>query len=147
MRSFEHEQHIDAPPATVWALTIDVEAWPALFPTITRVERLDHEPMRVGSQARIRQPAQPERLWTVTELLEGRRFVWSTQARGFTMTGVHIVEPDPTGGTVNRLRLEVDGPLALLVAALAGRKLRQTLAIENAGFASAAARARARSAT
>ena len=138
MRSYEHSIDIDATPAIVWAHTIDVESWPQTFPTVTTVERLDDGPLRVSSRARIKQPGQPHRVWTVTEIEPEHRFVWTTRARGFAMTGTHVLTPTTTAGTTNHLRIDIDGSLAGLVAALAGRKLRATLAIENAGFRRAA---------
>ena len=138
MRSYEHRIDIDASPAIVWAQTIDVESWPQMFPTVTSVERLDDGPLRVGSRARIKQPGQPHRVWTVATIEPEHRFVWTTQANGFAMMGAHVLTPTTVGGTVNHLMIDVDGPLARLVAALAGRKLRKTLAIENEGFRTAA---------
>ena len=74
MRSYEHSIDIDATPAIVWAHTIDVESWPQTFPTVTTVERLDDGPLRVSSRARIKQPGQPHRVWTVTEIEAQHRF-------------------------------------------------------------------------
>ena len=138
MKSYENSIDIDASPAIVWAHTMAVESWPQTFPTVTTVERLDDGALRVGSRARIKQPGQPHRVWTVTEIEAQRRFAWTTRARGFAMTGTHVLTPTTTGGTANHLRIDIDGPLAGLVAALAGRKLRATLAIENEGFRTAA---------
>ncbi len=141
MKTVEHSIAIDAPPASVWALTVDVETWPSLFPTVTRIERLDSGPMRAGSQARIKQPGQPNRVWTVTEVTPNQRFVWATTAKGFAMRAEHILTPTTSGGTTNLLRLELTGPLAGLVGVIGGRTLRKTLATENEGFRAAAARA------
>lgn len=146
MKTFEHGIEIDAPVATAWALTIDVERWPSLFPTVTTVERLDTGPMQLGSRARIKQPGQPNRVWTVTEFSPNRRFVWTTSAWGFAMRAEHVLTPTSAGGTSNLLRIVLDGPLAGVVAALGGRQIRKTLATENEGFrvaATAAAGARA----
>lgn len=138
MKTFTHAIEVAAPPERVWDLTIDVERWPALFPTVTSIVRVDPGPMAVGSSARIRQPAQPERLWTVVTCDAPRRFVWVTQGLGFTMRADHEIAPTPTGGAINRLTLDIDGPMAGLLAAVAGRKLREVLAIENEGFRVAA---------
>ena len=140
MKSFENHIDIDAVASIVWALTIDVESWPRTFPTVTTVERLDAGAVRVASRARIKQPGQPRRVWTVIEIDPERKFVWSTRAKGFTMTASHLLVPTSATRTTNILKIDIDGPLASLVAALTGRKLLKTLATENEGFRTAAGR-------
>ena len=54
---------IQADAETVWALTVDVEALPALTPTISKASRLDHGPLAVGSRVRLKQPAQLGAIW------------------------------------------------------------------------------------
>lgn len=133
----EDRIEIDAPASRVWQLTIDIEGWPAFTPTINRVERLDSGELRVGSRARLDQPDQPARVWTVTELEPGRRFVWSAPFLAWSMTASHELVPTDTG-TANVLRLDLDGPLARLVGALLRRPLRKAIAAENRGFKQAA---------
>src|SRR3954447_21245615 len=89
--------HIDAPPERLWDLTIDVGSWPALFPTVRAVERLDEGPLRPGSAARVSQPAQRPKVWTVDEVVEHRRFRWSTRSFGTAMTATHELEPAGAG--------------------------------------------------
>lgn len=138
MRTFTHTIEIEAPAERVWELTVDVERWPELFPTMTSVVRVDRGPMAVGSAARIRQPAQPERLWTVVVCEAPHRFVWVTEGFGFTMRALHTIEPLAERRCRNTLTLEIDGPLAGLLAAIAGGQLRRVLATENEGFRAAA---------
>jgi uncharacterized membrane protein len=117
---------IDAPAEVVWRLTADVTRLPAITPTMTRVVRLDDGRMRVGSRARIKQPAQPEAMWTVTHLHEGREFVWETKRMGLTMTGSHLVEP--VGDRCrNTLRVDVEGRGAGLFGRFFGRNIRKAL--------------------
>jgi hypothetical protein len=52
----EHSIEIDAPVERVWGLTIDVESWPGFTPTMESVERLNSEPLAVGSRVRVKQP-------------------------------------------------------------------------------------------
>lgn len=128
---------IDAPVRDIWNLTIDVEALPELTPTMTKVSRIGHEPIGVGSEVSIKQPGQPERVWTVIELEPDRSFVWSTKAMGMTMTASHQLA-DAEVGTSNTLTIEVTGALSPVVGPLLRRPLRKALATENQGFKAAA---------
>jgi hypothetical protein len=130
---WESSVDIDAPPGRVWQLTVDVESWPTMTPTITSVRRLDTGPLRVGSQASIKQPAQSLAVWTVTELEPGRRFAWRTRRMGLTMVGSHVVTGD--GDTCrNTLTLDVEGRGSRLFGLIFGPLMRRTLDTENAGF-------------
>jgi uncharacterized protein YndB with AHSA1/START domain len=129
----EHTLLIEAPVEAVWALTVDAERWPEATPTITTVERLDDGPLSVGSQARIRQPAQPARTWTVRTLEAPHTFVWDTQALGMTMTGGHHLATEGDGCR-NTLTLEVTGPLAGVLGSLLRRTLLKAITQENEGF-------------
>ncbi len=128
-----HSIDIDAPPERLWALTLDVESWPDITPTMTKVELLDPGPLRLGSRARIRQPRQRPRVWTVTELREPERFVWTASFGPLRMAGSHEVSPSPEGCT-NRLGLEVTGWGAGLVGRAFSRVLAGALRTENEGF-------------
>jgi uncharacterized membrane protein len=139
----EDRLEIEAPAAVVWALTADVERWPESTPTMTTVERLDDGPLAVGSQARIKQPAQRERIWTVTRFEEGRAFAWATRAMGMRMEGAHLIEGDATTCT-NTLTLDVTGALAPVLGRLLAGQLRKAIATENQGFKRSAEAAAAR---
>lgn len=128
---------IAAPPDEVWRVTVDVEALPSTTTTLSRVERLDDAPLAVGSQVRIKQPAQRSRVWTVTELDEPRRFSWTTRALGLSMTAVHELGPTEDG-TSNTLALVLDGRLAPILGPLLSRPMRKALATENRGLKAAA---------
>jgi uncharacterized membrane protein len=129
----EDRVEIAAPAARVWALTVDVERWPDSTPTMTSVERLDDGPLAVGSQARVKQPAQRPRVWTVTQLEPGRRFAWATTAMGLRMEGAHLIEGDDTACT-NTLTLEVTGALASTLGRLLAGQFRKAIVTENQGF-------------
>jgi uncharacterized membrane protein len=126
---------VDAPADLVWRTVRDVEKWPEWTPTMTEVRRLDGDPggdLRVGSRAAVRQPGQPVRTWTVTELTEGRSFTWTSTGRGLRLSADHVVTTDG-GTTVIELRFSVTGPLAPL-AALAGRAVRAAVDTEAASL-------------
>ncbi|HEX6422388.1 MAG TPA: SRPBCC family protein [Acidimicrobiales bacterium] len=133
----EHTIDIAAPPEKVWALTVDVESWPELSPTMTAVERLDEGPLRVGSTARVKQPGQRAKVWTVTAVEQGRRFAWASRVFGTDMTATHTLHP--TGeGTANTLTIDVTGRASGLVGRVIGGQIHNTLATENAKFKQAA---------
>lgn len=133
----EHTIDIAAPAERVWELTLDVERWPQLTPTITKVERLDDGPMAIGSQARIKQPAQGARVWTVNTLEPRRRFIWSTKVMGSRMTGGHQLT-ETADGTRNHLTVDIDGPLAPVLGLLLRRPILNAITKENEGFKRAA---------
>ncbi len=128
---------IAAPVEQVWALTEAVEGWPDLTPTITSVERLDDGELGEGSQARIVQPRQRPRVWTVTRFEPPYLFVWRTQVGPVTMTGSHHLEPADSG-VVNVLGLALEGRGSRLFGALVRRAMAKSIHTENLGFQRAA---------
>ena len=133
-----HEVVIDAPAPVVWALTVDVESWPQVTPTMSSVSRLDDEPFGVGSRARVKQPKLRAAVWTVTRFEPGSVFEWSTRTMGMTMTGGHHLEAIDDGHCRNVLTLTASGPTATLLGWLLSRPMRAAIATENAGFKRAA---------
>ena len=128
---------VNAPAETVWGLFTDVERWPQMTNSIDEARRIDDGPLRVGSEAIIKQPRLPRGRWKVTELQPGRSFVWATTSRGVTTAGGHAVEPHGQAAVIT-LTLRQDGPLAGLVRILLGRRTRRYLSMEIEGFQRAA---------
>lgn len=133
----KNEIHIEAELDTVWALTVDVERWPELTPTITEVVLLDDGPVGLGSRARITQPGQRPAVWTVSRFEPGTRLGWWTKVGPVTMTGGHQLERSPDG-CVNVLTLELTGRGAGLAERLVGRRIGKAIDTENRGFKRAA---------
>lgn len=129
----EHVIHIDAPPETVWRVTEDVERWPEWTPTVTSVQRVGSSPFGLGSVARVKQPAQPEAEWVVTAYERGRRFAWETRRTGLHMIGTHEISPEGSG-TKNLLRVEANGPVAVLLWPVLTFAIRRALSDENQGL-------------
>ena len=127
------ETVIDAPAAEVWKLTLDVEAWPAMSPTFRQIRRLDSGPLGPGSRARVTQPGQLPRVWTVTTVDPPSTFAWETRFLGVHMIATHIVAPAGEGCR-NTMRIELRGRGARLLGWAAGWLFRRSLAIENAGL-------------
>ncbi|HEY3879009.1 MAG TPA: SRPBCC family protein [Trebonia sp.] len=128
---------VAAPAGAVYQLFTDVERWPQLTASITEVRRADSGPIRVGSEAVVRQPRLPRARWRVTELVQDRTFTWETTAAGVTTSGAHAVEPDGQHSVIT-LTLRQHGPFAWLASALSGGLARKYLTMEMEGFRRAA---------
>ena len=128
---------IDAPAGVVWELNVDVERWPAMTPTMQKVQRLEPGPMRLGSSARVKQPGQTAAVWTVTRLAPTTEFTWETRRMGLRMIGRHLLAPVGEG-TRNTLAIEVTGRGAGLFAALFGGLIARVIRQENEAFRRAA---------
>ncbi len=124
---------VDAPTDDVWRLFVDVERWPELTKSVSEVSRVDSGPLRVGSEALIKQPGLARVRWKVTELDPGRSFTWETAAVGVASVGEHLVEPGEGGSTIT-LSLRQTGPLARLVGWLLGSRINRYLSMELEGF-------------
>ncbi len=124
---------IEASIEQVWALTIDIEQWPALTPTMTSVARLDDGPLRVGSSARVVQPRQRPTIWTVTRIDAPHTFEWQTKVLTVTMTARHHLVP--VGDTCrNELRVDLSGPGSGILGRVLGSTMRGAIETENQGF-------------
>jgi hypothetical protein len=133
MRHFQISIDIQAPPATVVGVMIDVERWPDWTSTVTSVRRLDTGTLKIGSRAAIRQPKLPPALWTVTAIDQARGFTWVTKSPGVSIAGHHMVEPTPAGCRAT-LSLDFGGLLGGLVARLTRGLNERYLTIEAEGL-------------
>ncbi len=122
-RRFETTRHIDAPPASIWEVLVDVTRGPEWTPTIASVERLDDGDFRVGSRFTVRQPKLPQAQWEVTEVVAGESFTWEAAGPGMRTIARHEVVPDGTGSVLT-LSIEQTGPMGA-VAAMVWRRLTQ----------------------
>jgi uncharacterized membrane protein len=122
-----------ASPEDIWRLFVDVERWPEMSESMREVRRLDSGPLRVGSEAIVKQPRLPRTRWRVTELEPGRSFTWETSAGGMTTAGGHVVEASGEGAVIT-LTLREHGPLAPLMNVVMGRLSRRYVTMEMEGF-------------
>jgi uncharacterized membrane protein len=130
---FEITVDISAPLETVWGHLVDIERWPRMTDSVTRVERLDDGPFGKGSKARVHQPKLPAAVWTVTDFEPGRAFTWESRTPGVVTTGAHILTE--SAGTVSaHLTLDQKGPAAPLIGLLYGRLTRRYVTMEAEGL-------------
>jgi hypothetical protein len=131
--TFSTSIDIAASSAQVWSVMVDVERWHEWTMSITRIDKLDPGPLRVGSRARVFQPKLRPNVWEVTELQPGRMFTWVTRTPGLRIAGIHAVEPHAAGARAT-LTVEMSGILAPLIGRIF-RKLNDAyLVMEAAGL-------------
>ena len=129
-----HTVHIDAPPAKVWEVMVDVERWPSFAPQLRSIERREAGPLRLGSSARVTPNGFFGSDWVVTEYSDGRSFAWETNAGpGWHMAAGHVVEPE-TGGARVTLSLKSSGLLATLLSPILGVIFRRNTRQEGEGM-------------
>ncbi|MPY92241.1 MAG: hypothetical protein GEV08_03990 [Acidimicrobiia bacterium] len=97
------------------------------------MERLDTGPIRLGSTAKVKQPGQRAKVWTVTAVEPDRRFAWTARVFGTDMTGTHTLAASDTG-TSNTLNVDIAGRGSWFVGRRLGGQIRSSLPKENAGF-------------
>ena len=124
---------IAASPGDVWAVLTDIEHWPDWTESMREITRLDSGPLRVGSTARVRQPAGRPMVFTITELTDERSFTWTASAAGMRSTGYHELSQTESGVRAV-LTFTLTGPLAWLGGLLAGGRIRRYVDMEADGL-------------
>jgi uncharacterized membrane protein len=132
--SFSTTITINAPAQRVWQVLTDVERWPESTASMTRVQRLDNGPFRIGSSAKIEQPKLPTMTWTVTDLQPGRAFTWGAGSPGVKTLADHHVEPISDSATRVTLSVHEHGLLAPLVQLFYGGLTRRYVTMEAEGL-------------
>jgi uncharacterized protein YndB with AHSA1/START domain len=132
MPTYEASISIAAPRESVWRVLADVAAWPQWLPTVTSVQALDGDPLKLGSRYTVHQPKLRPATWVVTELKPPHSFVWRARTPGLLMIATHAIEKDPTSGSRVTLRFEFVGllgaPLGWLFRSITERYLAQEAA-------------------
>lgn len=133
VRNYEITVDIDAPPARVWDVMMDVERWNEWTPTVTSVEPLTPGEMRVGSRYRIKQPKLSPAVMTVTHVEPDRGFTWNTSMPGITVRANHAIAPRGNGSRVV-LSLEFGGLMGGIVGRVYRNLNQRYIAEEAAGL-------------
>ena len=93
----ERTVNINAPPARVWAVMMDVERWPEWTKSVRGVQRLGGGPFGLGSEARLRVRGGPASVWRVTEFTEGQSFTWESDTAGVHSRASHVIDSEGEG--------------------------------------------------
>ncbi|MGA8741062.1 MAG: SRPBCC family protein [Terracidiphilus sp.] len=93
MSDFRHVVEIQASPARIWSVLLDVEHWPEWTTSVAKVHRMDIGPLTLGSRTRVWQPKLAPAVWCVTSLDQKRRiFAWTTRNLGVKIVARHQVD-------------------------------------------------------
>jgi uncharacterized membrane protein len=120
MPSYSSSVSIAAPRDSVWRMLTDVAAWPDWLPTVTSVDSLDGQPLRLGARYRIVQPKLRPTQWVVTELEPPRRFAWESRSPGIRIVADHIIEEFSPGHCSSIHLVSFSGLLAIPFGMLLG---------------------------
>src|SRR4051812_33702777 len=102
---------IDAPNHLVWDVFTDVERWPEMTASVTRLTALDGPGIVVGKRFAITQPRMPKELvWEVTQVDPGVSWTWRQKAPGATTLATHEVVAQGPDRTVVTQRIDQRGP-------------------------------------
>ena len=125
---------IEAPPAKIWAVLMDVEHWPEWTSTMTSARRLEPGAFTVGSRTEIIQPKLRPAVWQVTELGEAAgRFSWAMRSPGITVTAWHLLEAVQAGSRISH-GLRFHGVLATLISHMLRKQNQEYLETEARGL-------------
>jgi len=126
-----------ASPEHLWQVLADVESWPQWTASVRRAEFVGGGPLRLGTQVRVEQPQLPTTVWTVSEFVEGERFVWVSGGGLVRSEAVHEITRE--GGTTGlHLSIEWTGPLGGVMGWLARKNGPRYVGMELAGLTAAA---------
>ncbi len=131
---YEVTVEIEAPPEVVWAILADVERWPEWTASMTSVRRLDQGELRIGSEARVKQPRLLEATWRVTDLEPGSSFTWVSRSPGLTTVGGHRIAARDARRSAVTLTIDQAGLAAALVRPLTAGLTRRYMGLESAGL-------------
>jgi hypothetical protein len=123
----------------MWAVLSDVERWPEWIEVYEEVRRGEAGALTLGDTTHVKQKGLAAGDWTITELDEGREFVWESRQPGVRIVGRHVVTPEPEGGSRLTLGLEMSGWLSGPIGAMLGKKSRSYVDLECARLAAVAA--------
>lgn len=121
MSSFQTQLDIDAPAAAVWAIASRLTQWPGWTSTVTAIEALDGEALRVGARFNVQQPKLPPAIWQIDAVVPGESFTWHMNGPGVTTSATYRVVAQGEDRSRAELHIAFTGLMAEMVWMLAGR--------------------------
>jgi hypothetical protein len=130
MATYVVTEIIAAAPDAIWPVLADVSQWSNWTPTVSKVDPLDGQELRIGARFKVSQPKLRPTIWTVTAIEPLKSFTWTAKSPGLQMIAEHCLSVE----TANRTRLELSftfgGPLGSIVGLLARRLTMSYMSIE-----------------
>ena len=114
-RQFARSIDIDAPADRVWDVMVDFSRWKEWTPTVTRIDALDADMLRIGARARIIQPKLPPAVWRLTAF-GTHDFTWVSKSPMVVVTARHWIEPLGPGMCRASLSIQFTGLFGGFVA-------------------------------
>lgn len=133
MATFTERIVVQAPVERAWAVLSDLERWPEWTASMRSVRTLGDGAPGVGARYRVEQPKLQPAEFTITDWRPPQSFTWRMGTAALSAVAAHTLRPAP-GGCELELRLEYSGPLAWLVALLAGKLTREYMRLEAEGL-------------
>ena len=134
MSEFQQSIDIDAPPAVVWDVLVDIERWPEWTASVERATMKSDGPLALGSVARLKQPDNRAANWRVTQFDPRHSFTWiSSPMPGVRADAIHQIEPRGEGSRVT-LTVTTSGFFAPLLNRLIMRASARFMPMEAAGL-------------
>jgi hypothetical protein len=130
MSTYAVTESILAKPQSIWPVLADVTRWPDWTPTVSRVEGLDSQSLKIGARFKVFQPKLRPAVWTVTAIEPLKRFTWATKSPGLELMADHVLAIVDDRTTRLELRFTVSGAFGLIVGPLAKRVVMAYMSIE-----------------
>jgi len=131
---WETTVEIDAPADRVWRALSEAEKWPQWTKSMREVTWLNGGTLKVGSRARVKQPASVPLVWEVSEVDPGNSFSWRTSSFGVAAVGAHVIRTIGTDKVALTLSIHQSGSLSPIVSLLMARRTRRFVQMEAEGL-------------
>ena len=126
---------INADVTKVFSLLADIENWNLWTRSVTKISYVAQKQFEVGGKALVIQPKLAPAVWTITEIIDNKSFVWQTKSPGATMTAKHLLENTGQGTCIEH-QVIYEGWLAGLFYALTSKLTTLYLDMEISGLKS-----------
>jgi uncharacterized protein YndB with AHSA1/START domain len=131
---FETTVEINATPEQVWNTLIAVERWPEWTASITAVEPLDSDQLKLGTKVRIKQPRMPALVWEITKFEPGVSFDWVASSPGVKTVAAHRITAVDNARVLVTHAIHQSGAFAPIAALLTAGTTRRYVQMEANGL-------------